>query len=164
MKEIPLTQGYIALIDDEDYERISQVNWHAEVVLRKDGSIRQVYAKRRIDKTTQRMHRLLTGVTDPQIDVDHRDNYGLNNQKHNLRVATRQQNLRNRGAQRNGTSGFKGVSWHKGDKTWYANITANNKLQNLGRFSDPLEAACAYDMAAVKHFGEFAHCNFAIPN
>jgi hypothetical protein len=164
MKEIKLTQGYVALIDDEDYFSISQFNWHAEVVFRKDGSIRQVYAKRRISKTTQRMHRLLLGATDPRIDVDHKDNSGLNNQRHNLRVSTRQQNLRNRGTQRNGTSGFKGVSWHKGDKAWYANITFDGKLQNLGRFLGPLEAACAYDMAAIKYFGEFAHCNFAIPN
>jgi hypothetical protein len=61
-----------------------------------------------------------------------------------------------------GKSGFKGVSWHEQTGKWRARIFVNKRELALGLFSDSMEAACAYDMAAVKNFGEFAHCNFAI--
>ena len=163
MKEIKLTQGYVALVDDEDFERVNQFKWYAYVkhLYRKSGS---VYAQRRVQKSTQQMHRFIIGVTDSKVKVDHEDRNGLNNQRFNLRAPTDGQNGHNSKVYETNKSGFKGVSWHKLHKKWQARISVNDRGIHLGLFTDPLEAACAYDMAAVKYFGEFAHCNFAIPN
>jgi hypothetical protein len=165
--EIPLTRGYVALVSDHDYERVSQYNWCAELIRCKDGSIKNVYAVRAISTpsgwTLQRLHRFVAGVTDPEVKVDHRDGNGLNCQDDNLRVATQAQNQANRGAQRNNTSGFKGVTWSKQAGKWQAKIEVNGKSKHLGYFRlDQIEeAAQAYDRAAIELFGEFAHLNFA---
>ena len=58
------------------------------------------------------------------------------------------------------TSGYKGVSWHKRDNIWTANIKANGVKKHLGNFFCLVKAAKAYDDAAIKYFGEFAHTNF----
>jgi hypothetical protein len=105
------------------------------------------------------MHRIILGISDSKIEVDHRDNYGLNNQKYNLRIATRSQNGGNSRKTLVNKSGLKGVYWHSAAKGWATQV---NRVY-LGSFSDPLEAACVYDMAAVKRFGDFAQTNFARP-
>ena len=158
MKEIKLTQGYVALVDDEDYDYLNQFKWNA-----KEGP-RSVYAKRKVKNRDVTMHRFILGVTDPKVKVDHKDGDGLNNRRFNLRTANNHQNQHNRKPNKNSTSGFKGVTWRKDLEKWNAALEMSGKRLHLGYFDCPLEAACAYDMAAVKHFGEFAHCNFAIPN
>lgn len=110
------------------------------------------------------MHRFILDLKKEDPDVDHKDGNGLNNQRSNLRTATRAQNARNRRIRTDNTSGFKGVTWRKDLGKWNAFIEIKTKRIHLGYFTDPMEAACAYDMAAVKYFGEFAHCNFAMPN
>jgi|SRR5271157_1721466 len=163
MKEIELSQGYVALVDDEDFESVSEFGWSAHVHLRKDDSIRSVYAVRQVTPhKSQRMHRFILGVEDSAVKVDHKDHNGLNNQRYNLRT-TKTQNNQNARIRPDNTSGFKGVYWNKDKKLWQAQILVAGKRKCLGRFIDPLEAACAYDMAAVKYFGEFACCNFARP-
>ncbi len=163
MKEIQLTQGYVALVDDEDYERVSQFKWFADL-----DKNEVVYAKRqvRLHKRTnskyraQRLHRFILGVTDPKINVDHKDHNGLNCQKENLRRCTSQQNSWNsRKSARKRTSKYKGVSKHTFGK-WVANIMDNKKLRYLGIFSQEIDAAKAYDAAAQQVFGEFALLNF----
>ena len=158
MKEITLTQRKIALVDDCDYEWLSQRNWAAF----KDRNI--WYAMTNIRDATGHfrsitMHRLILGAT-KGMKVDHRDGNGLNNQRHNLRAATNHQNLCNRGAPSNNTSGFKGVSWHKRRNKWQANIGINYKKKYLGLFDSAIDAACAYDAAARELHGEFAKLNF----
>jgi len=164
MKELQLSQGYKCQVSDGDCW-VSQYKWRAHVKRRVDGTIKKVYAIRTVrvngKNTTQLMHRLILGMTDPAIEIDHKDRDGLNNQRQNLRQATTQQNQRNQGLDKSNTSGFKGVSWHSHHKKWDANIRVDNRLLHLGRFVDPIKAARAYDVAAVKHFGEFAYCNFA---
>jgi hypothetical protein len=164
MKEIQLTKGYIALVDDSDYERVARREWCAKEKFRNEVIV-GVYAQRgwRVEGKTksQSLHRFIMNVTDPAIQVDHEDHDGLNCQKYNLRVSTPQQNASNALLTRANTSGFKGVSWNKDREKWRAYIHVNNGRFHLGYFTDPFEAACAYDMAAVQHFGEFAHCNFA---
>lgn len=163
MKTVPLTRGYGALVDDEDYERVSVFKWHALVCRRKkDKSILIVYAYRNVPKTRtspragQLMHRFILDVSDPKIFTDHQNRIGLDNQKHNLRSCTRVQNCYNRPMQADNKSGFKGVSWNQHHNRWTATITVNKKRKYLGFFKDPKQASVVYAEAALKYHGEFA--------
>lgn len=157
-KIIPLTRGYEAIVDDEDFEIVGCHKWHAMVRPHTVYAVRMVRGPR--GRRTQLMHSALTGW--PM--VDHRDGNGLNNTRGNLRSATESQNQANRriGGGRN-KSGFKGVSWHKRFHYWQAQIRVNGRHFHLGTFADPEEAAREYDAAAVVHFGEFARINFPTP-
>lgn len=147
MKEIQLTRGYVALVDDEDYERVMEAGPYANRSTRKpDGR-----------RTTVSLHRFLLGVTNSKIHVDHENHNGLDNQKANIRVCTRSQNRAN-AVKRGGVSKYRGV--HKAAGKWGAKITINGQKIWLGRFADELDAALAFDSAARAHFGEFANCNF----
>lgn len=92
-------------------------------------------------------------------EVDHRNGDGLDNRRDNLRYATRARNTANR-ASVGGSSRFKGVSWSKRDKIWYANICVNYRTIYLGTYRNEEDAARAYDAAAKKYFGAFARPNF----
>jgi hypothetical protein len=157
MKTIQLTQGYKALVDDEDYVRVTQFKWHASVDKRKDGTIKTVYAKRNVGKadgtrTTERLHYFILGIA----GVDHEDHNGLNNQRHNLRPATGSENQHNRGKNRNSTSGYKGVTWNKHEEKWQARIQANGRKIQLGYFTDLIDAKEAAEAGYLKHHGRFA--------
>jgi hypothetical protein len=163
--EVPLTQGYVALVDAEDYQRVMQFKWYAHVHHRKDGSISAVYAQRMLPETPgkrpmEHMHRFILNITDPSIQVDHKDHDGLNDRKSNLRAATKNQNQHNVPIRRDNTSGFKGVCWHKQHRKWVTTIQVNNKPLHIGLFLDLVEAAHAYDAAAIKYHGKFACLNF----
>ena len=155
--EIPLTQGRVALVDDEDAALVlASGNWRA---LRNRTIFYAARHIRRTDgrRTTQRMHTLLTGWP----YVDHVNGNGLDNRRANLRPATNQENQRNRGKQENNTSGFKGVGWHKRIGKWQASVRVDGRLVHLGYHATPEAAARAYDAAALEHHGEFAHLNFS---
>lgn len=147
MKEIPVRYGKTALVDDEDYAKLSCLVW------RFDGSI--VYE---IGRHGVPMHRHIMGGK-PGYEIDHIDRNGLNNQKSNFRWATRQQNAINRGIQINNTSGYKGVSLIKKTGKWRAAIRVNGRTIVLGNHLSKEEAALAYNNAARVHFGEFAALN-----
>jgi hypothetical protein len=155
MKEIKLTQGFVALVDDEDFERVNAYKW--QVLIGRSN----VYARHTssIDRKDILMHRFILGVTDKASKVDHEDHYGLNNQRYNLRSATNQENCFNQRASSDNTSGYKGVCWKKGRNKWVAMIRLNGKLLHLGYFISIEDAARAYDTASVKYFGEFAFTN-----
>lgn len=156
MKEIPLTQGYVALVDDEDYKRVSKYKW-CLVDQRKKG---RVYAKGYAAGKIVLMHRIILGVTDSAMKVDHKDGNGLNNQRSNLRICTNSQNQMNAKKRRGGTSKYKGVSWNSQYSKFRVVLDVDSKQYYIGRYTDELEAALAYDAAAREHFGEFALCNF----
>ena len=152
MKTIPLTQGKVALVDDEDFERVSQFKWY---YTQAGYACRSLPVSGR-KKTIQLMHRLIMGEPEG-MEVDHRKHGDtLNNQKDNLRAATHQQNLCNRGKNRNNTSGHKGVSWNKLRGKWMAQIKHGYKNRYLGLFTDIQDAISAYATAAKQLHGEFA--------
>jgi hypothetical protein len=138
MKEIPLTQGKIALVDDEDYEYLMQWKWHV-------ASGR--YASRAIvlpngKKTKISMHRSIMSC--PELyEVDHINRNTFDNQKSNLRMVTRKQNADNRGTFKNNTSGAKGVCFHNGK--WQASYKHKGHLIYIGRFDTIEEAKIAYE-------------------
>ncbi len=161
MKTIPLTKGKVARVDDEDYWWLSQHKWcYSE----SSGG----YALRngpRIDgKKTKHilMHREILGTPDG-MDTDHQDGNRLNNQKYNLRPATKVQNQGNRAKTRNRSSKYKGVWFDKERGKFSSMIQVDGKRRCLGRFDDEIEAAKAYDTAALQLFGEFAKLNFYLP-
>jgi len=157
MREIILTQGFKAQVDDEDYEQVSQFNWN----VRKDKYT--YYAKRNISingrQRTLDLHVFILGKNGV-LKIDHQDGNGLNCQKNNMRFCTNQQNCMNRRKQKNCSSQYKGVSFHKKIGKFIAYIRDNRLLIHLGYFESEIEAAKAYDIRAKELFGEFAYLNF----
>lgn len=96
----------------------------------------------------------------PRQEIDHKNNVKTDNRIKNLRLANHSQNMHNHGKFKTNTSGYKGVYWHKTRKKWMAIIGLNNKLIHIGRFNTALEAAKAYDEAAIQYHGKFAKLNF----
>lgn len=154
MKTIPLTQGFVALVDDADYAAVSAFKWYAK----RDGP--RTYAARDVRDPKKRTLRLHKFLLPEATEVDHRDGDGLNNQRHNLRPATRLQNARNRRKLNPATSKFKGVHWHTQVKKWQARIYHQGKSFSLGLFVDEIEAARAFDTAAKEIRGDFSGRNF----
>lgn len=101
------------------------------------------------------MHKLITGFA----ETDHKDHDGLNNQRLNLRDATRSQNHANQQPQIKGSSRFKGVYWHKMGRKWLAQIVIKGHRHYLGLYVLEEDAARAYDQAALEAFGEYACLN-----
>jgi len=158
MQGILLTQDLVALVDDEDFERLSGYRWHA----RRNRHI--FYAQRsspRPNRYIIHMHHEVMGVRPPDgYRFDHRDGNGLNNQKSNLRLVTRSQNNMNQRCTV-GTSNLKGVCWSLSHNKWQASIQSDGERKFLGYFESEEDAGRAYDVAALKYFGEYARFNFA---
>lgn len=169
MKLIPLSiksktlKGkYFAMVDDEDYEYLNIFYWSVKKSTKTMYSGR--YAQNCNVKTFIYMHRLILGVTDSKIFVDHKDHDGLNNQRSNIRVATPSENKKN--VQPHGKSKYLGVNLDRFTKKnkeysyWRAQIFLNGKNKNLGRFNSETDAAKRYDSAAKFYHGDFANLNF----
>lgn len=159
MKKIKLTQGKYALVDNEDFEKLSQFKWHAVADRRISGG--QFYACRSVtNKPKIKMHRVIMSCPDG-LEVDHKDHNGLNNQKKNLRIVDRLQNQRNQKPQVGGTSKYKGVHFNKRikKKPWVARISVKNKPISLGNYATPEEAALAYNAGSLKYHGEHGYQN-----
>ena len=137
------------LIDDCDLGLIAGYNWS---ILKRDG-----YA---VASGGVRMHRLIAGAGEDEI-VDHIDGNRLNNQRANLRICGKVQNGQNQKLHRNNTTGFKGVSvqHYKTGPVYVASIRDNRTMRRLGRFNCPINAAKAYDRAALEYHGAFAVTN-----
>lgn len=152
MREILLTQGYVALVDDEDFNLVSKFKWHVAIRRRTN------YAGCTLpNKDHLLMHRLLLPDS---IEVAHRDGNGLNNQRHNIRPCTPSQNRRGIQSKALGkTSIYRGVHWDLARGVWKTEIKINGQKKFVGRFKIEREAAVAYNEAAIFFFGEDASPN-----
>jgi hypothetical protein len=149
MKLIPLTQGRLAEVDDEEYDALSKFKWY----------FMQVGYAARTDRSTKKlvyMHREIVGAENGR-QVDHISGDKLDNRRSNLRIATNQENHFNMGLRRDNTSGAKGVCWHKKARKWMARVHINGKDIHLGLFADKNEAITVRRSAAQKYQGEFFH-------
>ncbi len=153
MKEIPLSLGKSALVDDEEYARLMRLAWCAA----KSRHVWYAHTALYIGETrfTLRMHRYILGVWKDEI-IDHRDGNGLNNTKENLRIVSNSVNTIGMVKHPRNSSGFRGVNWYPPMNRYLARITHQGKTHHLGYFEDIEEAASAYDRAALKLFGKDA--------
>ncbi len=152
MKVIPLTKGMETIVSDEDYEKLSKHNWYCNS---HGYAVRQIKEKPG-KQTTISMHREILNVP-KGIQVDHINRNPLDNQRCNLRLATRNQNMHNRVKQVNNTSGYKGVSWKKANQKWQSLIRFNHKNVYLGLFDTAEKAFEVYCKAAIDLHKDFAN-------
>jgi|SRR5271166_3741001 len=166
MKKIKLTQGFTAVVDDEDYERVVAAGpWHVEIKQRGAGNERRygAHGDRREGKVIiTLLHRFILGVTKPSVLVDHVDYDGLNCQRYNMRLASNLQNTRHQRKRKDNTSGCKGVHWNKDTQKWMVRIAVNGIRKYLGLFSSLKKAMQVYDDAAIKYHGVFSATNASL--
>ena len=157
-RRIKLTKGEYAIVDPEDFERLSQYKWHCT---------NYGYAARKIPKGLRKgseqsimMHRELCPVPDGMW-VDHINRKRNDNRRANLRPVTRQQNCWNsRQNRRKSKTQYIGIHFNKNRRKWQVQLTVNGRQRGFGYYADETEAAKAYDEAARKYRGEFAVLNF----
>lgn len=140
-----------ALIDLDDVDKVKNIKWH------RSDLQRSTYYCISNNSEWRRIHRLIMGVTDKDIVVDHINHNGLDNRKSSLRICTSGQNTCNCLTSKNNKSGHKGVYWSKERKKWCAQISINNKTKGLGRYDTIEEAIEAREKAAKEYYGEFAN-------
>ncbi len=164
MREIPLTQGKVALVDDEDFEILSHYKWHARKIRGKFYAGRGEYLGKTKEGTYKticvHMHRQIMGIDDINTQIDHKNGDGLDNRRDNLRLASPNENRRNLSKlKKNNSSGFRGVIKRKDSKNgeiWRARIAGpDGRKKSLGQFTSPEEAARAFDRAAKELYGSF---------
>ena len=148
MKEIQISDGFVAQVDDDDYDMVSKHKWRIQMNTNKPYAVAQIY-----------MHRLISNVEIDKV-LDHADGNSLNNTKSNFRIATKSQNRQSSKKQKNTSSKYKGVYWNKKSKKWQCTIAYGGKSFYLGSYENEDDAGRAYDVEAKINFGEFANLNF----
>lgn len=149
VKKMPLTREKYALVDNGDYEWLSQWKWHYS---------HYGYAARKSGQKQLYMHQVIMGKG-PGMETDHINGNRLDNRRGNLRHCTAGQNQHNQRARKGKSSQYKGVYRRSDCKRWSAGIGVSGKVQYLGLFKSENDAARAYNEAARKHFGDFAALN-----
>jgi len=158
--KISLTRGKEAIVSAEDYDYLSQWNWSLKPSGNSGYAIRQRKKGEAPGPTSIYMHRVIASRCgmDTSDLIDHKNRNGLDNRRENLRSANAFGNTRNSPPRKNGSSKFKGVSFHQASQKWVASI--NPGSLHIGCFKTEEEAAIAYDDAALVVFAEFAYLNF----
>jgi hypothetical protein len=164
VKEIGLTKGAVALVDDEDFEYLSQWTWRLTSAYGKPYACRT--QKAAVDGIFKPrcyfMHRMILGLTfGDKLHGDHINHNTLDNRRCNLRIATSSENQRNAQKHKEKSSKYKGVSWSKRANRWLVHITIERQQVYVGSFTAEIEAAKAYNDAALEAFGNFASLNDA---
>lgn len=160
MREIPLTQGQFAIVDDGDYDWLNQYKWN---VLKMNGG--NFYAVRSSLKNGKQyaiyMTRFILGLEfGDSRQADHQNHNTLDNRRDNIRICTPLQNQRNQKLRSNTSSKYKGVYWDKLKQKWGVQITINRKHKHLGYWIMEEVAALRYDMVAIREYGVFVQLNF----
>ena len=156
MKELQIVNTtQVALVDDEDYDRLSQFKWRLT-----GGSLTIVSRQYKKSYKTWVVPLAQEVMQNRYVMFDHIDRDFLNNSKANLRECTTAQNAMNKRKQTAKTySMFKGVSYDKSNRKWRAMLRFNGRLLNLGSFTNQVDAGIMYNIAAYTKFGEFVHLN-----
>lgn len=144
--------GGFTIVDCEDFGRVNRFSWHQT----NSGYVAHTKWSRHdgnVKYDTILLHRLIAGPGN--FTIDHKNGVKTDNRACNLRACTKMQNCWNRTRQSTNTSGFRGVRFHKSSGRWQASIMRNYQNQHLGTFDTPMDAARAYNAAAVEKFGEF---------
>lgn len=161
-KKIPLSgkygKGKFALVDDEDFERVSQHRWHCRPCANTEYALSSIRQPQTHKFVKVHLHRFILDAQSGQI-VDHINGNGLDDRRSNLRFVSSAQNNMNRRPQRNASSPYKGVAISSDGNRWCAFIGVDRQLLHLGSFETQKEAAIAYNEAAKQHFGKFARLN-----
>jgi hypothetical protein len=155
MQKIKLTQNKFALVSNKDFKYLNQFKWYPD----KGGNTYYVVrnSKDKLGKHLKiRMHQEIIGKIIGK-EIDHRDGNGLNNQRSNLRICSHSENQHNRSKYKCNTSGYKGVSWHRGKLKWSSQIRVNGVLIYLGDYTSKLKAYEAYCEACSKYHGNFSN-------
>ena len=160
-REIPLTQGKVAIVDAEDYERLSNHRWYASKNRKRFYAMRDTWVSGKKGPPIK-MHREILGLVygDGRIG-DHINRDSLDNRRCNLREVTHSINNYNCNLKRSNKSGYRGVCWAPREKRWRATIKAEGRQTGCGYYMNPVDAALAYDSAAIKYYGQYAVLNFS---
>lgn len=158
---IPLTKGQVTIVDACDAD-LAELNWYAQqsrdrgYYAYRGQHIPETQKTKQVSMARTIVERMLGRPLAKGEHVDHRNLNKLDNRRANLRVADIMTNAQNRPRASRNSSGYKGVSWHKGGEKWQAYINIDKKRVYLGLFDDVEDAYAVYCEAAIKFHGEFA--------
>lgn len=158
-KEIPLTRGFVTIVDEDDYDWLIESKWCCSMNKSKKPYAAKAIVNSNGRKSMTLLHRLILNAP-KGVFVDHINHNTVDNRKQNLRLCDYAGNSRNRIKFNGKSSIYKGVSWNKKSQKWRSSIMANSYPIYLGEFESEEVAAITYDEAAIRYHGEFASLNF----
>lgn len=151
-------ETFIVYYDIQDHQKVIERSWY----IKKQRKNRYVASTN--GKETIRMHRHFLGITDNETVVTHKDGNGLNNYRGNIEVCSLSLSRKRKKVLEGSSSKYLGVSYSKSRKKFISQIKVEGKSIYLGDYINEIDAAKAYDKAAIKYFGNLANPNFKSPS